>query len=189
MRIHLLLASSVFVLGSYLAVGCASPPAPIPTGAWSVQFVHGDATCVINNHNTVVGMIDVSGATAVVTDGVKGAEVICSVKKNGNGFDIDGHVLNGGSNLSIQVNGLTPGATMMAPVQGVASYISSSTQNVFTSPTTNPCNFYIVPDKEGVTPGNVFVSFDCPDVENGMQHCAINAGVIKMANCDGAVVM
>jgi len=189
MRVHLLLASGVFALTSYVAVGCASPPAPIPTGAWSVQFVRSDPTCVINNHNTTVGMVDATGATQVVTDGVKGAEVICSVLKTGNGFNIDGHVLNGGSNLSIQVNGLTPGATTMAPVQGIASYISSATQNVFTSPASKLCNFYFTDPKQTVTPGNVFVSFDCPEVDNGMQKCGISAGIIKMSNCDGAVAM
>jgi len=174
---------AAFLVGAPLVAGACSTPAPIPAGAWVLTFNHSGPTCQLMTHNDNVGMIDASSAGTLVTDGVSGASVTCTVKGSGT-FSVDGEVLANGSNLRVVIPSITSMATPMAPVMGTVSYISPMTQNIFTSPQGN-CNFYFSDPKETVSAGTIFVSFDCPEVDNGMQMCSITGGHIKVTSCTG----
>jgi hypothetical protein len=170
-----------------LLSGCNDDAAPLPQGAWSLNFVDTGVTCDIKSHNGIVGKIGPSGQTTLVTDGVGGAEVTCSVVQTSSGFKVDAHVLSAGSNLHIALDNITKDATQTAPALGSVGYISPDTQNAFGSTAESPCNFYFLDPAEGVSPGNLWVAFDCPSVFYESQTCQIKAGYMKVVNCDGAV--
>jgi hypothetical protein len=170
--------------------GCADPAAPLPEGGWSLTFAHGTSpTCDISTHNGAVGTVIASGTTKLVTDGVDGASVQCSVTAASGGFKVaNAYVYSKGSSVRITIDNITKDATQDAPATGSVAYVSSQTQNIFQSTAAKPCNFYFLDPAEGVSAGNLWVAFSCEDVAYETQDCAINSGYIKVINCDGAVI-
>jgi hypothetical protein len=181
-------ALSSAAIGGVLFAGCADPAAPLPQGGWSLSFVDTGATCDIKSHNGAVGTVTATGETKLVTDGVGGAEVKCSVEPSGGGFKVDGRVLAMGSNLHVAIDDITKDASQDAPATGSVAYISSETQNAFGSTADMPCRFYFLDAAEKVSAGNIWVAFECDAVVYESQTCALKAGYIKLAHCDGEVV-
>ena len=73
-----------------------------------------------------------------------------------------------------------------APAKGTLSYFSVETADVpYTADATSPCNFYFDGATETVTPGKVWLAFDCPiiaDASTGST-CAIQSGHAVFEDC------
>lgn len=171
---------------SVAAIGCDEAAAPLPQGGWAVSFLNGGGTCNINSHNAAVGEVSQSIANKIVQEGQNGADVTCTVTPSGAGFRVEAQAILGGASLAIAIPEITKDATATAPATGSAAFISSQTQNVFSS-IAKPCNFYFSDPAEGVSAGAIWVAFDCPSIEFQDHECKISTGFAKFINCDGAV--
>lgn len=164
-----------------LAAGCGSSDPPIGQGAWlaSVGFVPG--TCSLSGHNGSVGEVSASTKTEVVTDGVDGASVTCSVTGSSE-FSVEGDVSRGANRLRVEVSGLSSAATIDAPVKGSVSIQTPNTVNEYSS---SSCNFYFESEKQEVAAGRAWVSFECPAIQHlsTRSTCKITHGVILLENC------
>ncbi len=168
------------------AIGCSEPVAPIPAGGWAITFTRTSITCMINSHNNGVGQVSQDGKPVLVSDGIDNANISCAVNPSGGGFDVQAQALQNGKSVSIGVKGLTKTATAANPAKGNITYVSTETADTFSSQLAGtPCDFYFVDGtKETVAAGNVWVAFDCSQIADQNNVCAMS-GYVKFQNCDG----
>lgn len=186
-RLHSILGFLGFsAFAAAAAIGCDEAAAPLPQGGWAVSFISAGGTCNINSHNAAVGEVSKTIAKKLVQEGQSGADVTCTVTPSGAGFKVEAQAILGGASLAITIDEITKDASTTSPAAGKAAFISTQTQNVYSS-LAAPCNFYFDDMAEGVNAGAIWVSFDCPSVEYQDHECGISTGVLKFINCDGAV--
>lgn len=166
------------------AAGCSDPVPPSPNAAWSVSFIDPGLDCAIKGHNEQVGQVDSHKKPTVVTDGIDGAEVQCTVKGDGT-YSVDGRARHKGRALSVKIASISSSATEEAPAAGIVSYSSANTAgDPYVSPPDTPCQFYFVKgSNEGVAKGKVWAAFKCPLVESEGSLCEITQGYVLFENC------
>jgi hypothetical protein len=179
---------STFVLATF-AIGCDEPLPPTPNGAFLVNFFDTGAECPHKSHQGILGVISQTARTTVAVDGIKGAEVGCSVKGPATGpFSIAGDfTFNGTEILTISINAIDGKATEAAPAKGSVGFASAITGGNFFG-SNEPCDFYIEAAGtsgvgEGVKPGSAWLSFKCPSMVESNNVCSLNESYVLMENC------
>lgn len=179
---------SIFVLAT-LALGCDEPVPPTPQGAFQVNFFDTGPMCPHKNHKSVMGVLSQTERTTVAVDGVKAAEVGCTVSGDTLGpFTIKANLeFEGTETLTISVDKIDSKATDAAPAQGTVGFASSVTGGDFFG-SNQPCDFYIEAAGpsgvgEGVKPGAAWLSFKCPSIVQSTDTCALNESYVLVENC------
>lgn len=187
MRLGFLLCSTV-VLASF-ALGCEEPVPPTPTGAFLVNFLDTGAACPQKTHSSTMGVITATAKTTLAVDGVKEADIACSVKGAAAGpFAVEANMTFQGTEiLTISVPKIDGKATDVMPAQGSIGFASSITAGDFYS-SDQPCDFYIEPAGpsgigEGLKPGSAWLSFKCPSIVESNSNCGINESYVYIENC------
>lgn len=180
-------SSSILVLATF-ALGCEEPIPPTPQGAFAVNFADTGADCPHKSHQSEMGIISATERTQIAVDGVKEAEIDCTVSGGDLGpFTVSATMrFEGTEFLSVSVPSIDSKATDATPAQGSVSFKSFTTGKVLGS--SDPCDFYIEPAGpsgvgEGVKPGAAWLSFKCPKVVESMYTCGLNESYILMENC------
>lgn len=171
-------------VGLALLCGCSDPVPPTPRGAFTVSFVDTGVDCQHAGHNTQVGQVGPDNKDKVVVDGTENAEIDCEVHDAGGGkFNVSGSASQADKSINIIVNGITAGATEMAPAKGGISYVSANTVDAYLTSQDNLCDFYFVPPRQGIAAGRVWLAFKCPHIEAEGSVCAIQQGYAIFENC------
>jgi hypothetical protein len=167
-------------------VGCEDPPPPTPAGAFALQFLDSSGNCDPATHNAAMGVVGQEGDPDLVSSGANGAEVTCTVKPSGGGFQINAD-LTDGPNLQVSVPSISADNVDEASgADGSVSYVSSDTGgDVYSAGST--CKFWVNPDSQYIRAGSAWVSFVCPEIGNEGSVCSIENGFLNVKNCDGAV--
>jgi hypothetical protein len=188
MRFDRFLYVSIAPLAAALATGCGDPVPPTPQGAWTASFgpaIDAAADCTIAQHTASIGAVSASTKDKVLADATDGAEIRCSVIGDKT-FNVSGHAERKGIGIDINVKNLTPSATDQAPVAGSVTFVSDKTVVPFASANPDkPCQFYFADPKEGVSGGQVWLAFRCPDlsVSSPQSVCQISQGYAIFENC------
>jgi hypothetical protein len=179
---------STFVLATF-ALGCDEPIPPTPQGAFLVNFFDTGAMCPHKSHQSMMGVLNQTDRTTVAVDGVKTAEVSCSVVGGTLGpFAVEASLtFDGTESLTVSVKNIDSKATDIAPAQGSVGYSSSVTGGNFFG-SNQPCDFYIEAAGpsgigEGVKPGSAWLSFKCPSIVESNNTCSLNESYVLMENC------
>jgi hypothetical protein len=187
----LLSTATVALIGAGV-MACSDPVPPTAQGGFKLRLVSG------NNPNcgqadAFVKVGDADGKTkSEVSDGGD-YRIVCSVKKNGGGYDFSGSVTQASTAIvfSISASGATAGTETAASVQ----ISSKDTQtNTFSS---NACTITLVTDAvpaASIGPGRIYAAFSCPKViePTAMKTCSIAqfdgngtiGGYVAFDNCD-----
>ncbi len=187
-RLHL--AQGWFAVGS-LAVcglwGCEDPPAPTPAGAFALQLGDSGVTCNLATHNAEMGVVGQTGEPDLISDGANGAQVECTVEPSGSAFRVNVALADTAS-LQVNIASISTSSTVDAPAEGSVSYVSTDTGgDVFASPGTTPCRFWVSPDDgQYLEAGSAWLSFECDAVDNEGDSCEIRNGFFTVKNCEGA---
>jgi hypothetical protein len=175
--------------------GCGSSPPPTTDGAWFVSMT-GASTCLnATDIMSMVGVINAGQKGMVVDDGANSTSITCSVTAASSGetgaFDVTatGQAMGGdpmvpnASTLGLTVQNLKPGATATAPITGNVDFSSVATQNNEYS--SDSCQFYFASSSEGVSLGQVWVTFACPMIVDGQQQstCELQPSYAIFENC------
>jgi len=178
---------SILVLGTF-ALGCEEPVPPTPQGGFQVNFVDTGAECPHKSHQSVMGIISQSARTQIAIDGVKGAEIACTVSGKDLGpYTIDANMTFEGTEvLTISVPKIDGKATEAAPAQGSVGFSSAVTGGDFFS-SDKPCDFYIEAGgpagSEGVKPASAWLSFKCPSIVESNTTCGLGESYVLIENC------
>lgn len=180
-------SSSIIVLATF-ALGCEEPIPPTPQGAFAVNFSDTGADCTLKSHQSAMGIITATNRTEIAVDGVKEAEVDCSVIGADLGpFKVSATMRYEGTEfLNVSIPSIDAKATEATPAQGSVGFKSSVTAKLFGS--SEPCDFYIEPAGptgvgEGVKPGAAWLSFKCPTIVESMTTCGLAESHVLMENC------
>jgi hypothetical protein len=169
-------------LAAPLAIGCSDPVPQTPDGAWIVTTIQDDPTaCHIAGHNDEVGQLNASDKLMVVTDGVDGASISCTVAGTGT-FNVSALSQLADKTLNINIPAITAAATEMSPAIGAISYESAKTA----VPYSGNCNFYFTPSTpETVAEGKIWVAFKCDALTAGetMSTCPVSQGYALFESC------
>jgi hypothetical protein len=168
--------------------GCSNPAPLVARGAWAVSFID-TPNCGPGGHNSHIGEIDSDSRTKLVDndellnpeDEGSAVEVTCKVKDNGSGFYVEGYASVQELLLYFIVENLPSGATKDKPAKGTVQYKSHDTGNIFNSPN---CIFYFLNSDQSVKAGDVFLTFECPDIAYAIDNvCIINPGYAAFEHC------
>lgn len=169
-------------LAAALFNGCADPVPQVPDGAWFVSTIQDDPTaCHIAAHNDQVGDVNASERLAVETDGLKGAQISCTVSGSGT-YSVNALATKDGSTLNIVIPKITAKATQDSPAAGAVTYQSPKTVATYSG----SCNFYFTPNTpETVAEGKIWVSFSCDGLVAGesMSTCPVKQGYAIFESC------
>ncbi|MDI3288307.1 hypothetical protein [Polyangium sp. 15x6] len=162
--------------------GCSDPVPPTPQGAFNVQFTDTGVDCAIASHRSEAGDITDSKKTAVLIDGVDGANVTCSVSGAGP-FNVSAKITLGSDGINLSIPAINVGATEASPASGSFAFWSDRTAgDAFSS---SKCSFYFKEGTgEGVASGKLWVSFVCPEVLESTNKCGISESHVIFENCD-----
>jgi hypothetical protein len=161
--------------------GCSDPPLVIPDGAFTVSTIQDmPQLCMIAGHTAKIGDINDSQRKTVVANAEDGAIVSCAVSGTSD-FTVTANIVQGDKSLSIGIASIKPGATLASPASGTIGYSSVNTAgNVYGG----KCNYYFTPNTdETVASGRIWVSFQCPALQQGMSTCPIQQGYAIFENC------
>lgn len=179
-------SSSIVVLAS-LALGCEEPVPPTPQGAFVVNFQQTPG-CPHKSHQSVMGSISATERTTLLVDGIKNADITCTVKGADLGpFSVDASIVfEGTEQLYVNVAKIDSKATEAMPAQGNVAFSSFITGEPFSS--NQPCNFFIAPagpsgKGQGVAPGTAWLSFSCPSLVESNNTCALAESYFIVENC------
>jgi hypothetical protein len=179
---------STFVLAVF-AIGCEEPVPPTPQGAFLVNFSKPDVMCPHKDDRSKMGVIDATNRTTVAVDGIKGAEIGCTVSGNTLGpFTVKADLqFEGTETLTVSIDKIDSKATDAAPAKGTVGFSSSITGGDFFG-SNEPCDFYIEAAGpsgigEGIKPGSAWLSFKCPSMVQSMDKCALNESYVLVENC------
>ncbi|WP_437631208.1 hypothetical protein [Sorangium sp. So ce854] len=169
-----------------LGFGCSDPAPPTPRGAYYMNFAKPGASCNASSHSEALGEVSESARSRVVTDGEEGAEIECSVTGSGT-FKVSARARNNPEVTEIRVNipSISPAATQEEPATGSVSFSSAETVGKpFVSDPANPCKFWFEPESEqGVSPGEIWVVFECPAMKESQYTCALRRGALAFDGC------
>ncbi len=176
-------------LGLGVCAGCSDPVPPAPHGAWVVEF-QSLGNCGPNSHVTKMGDLTAVELTALEQDTVNGARIDCGVRQDGNQFSINAYAAKGANALQISVSGLTKAATSADGewVAGAIRYQGAQSVNDYSSPADEPCHFFFEtdPQRNNTAAGIVWLSFECPVVENVSinEQCILKTSRAAFELCD-----
>jgi hypothetical protein len=188
---HLMRFALVDVCAAALVAvaGCGPVSFPFPEGAWSVSLISGTGgVCPFPNSKSMTGSITDQVKNVVVSDDTLDT-IECSVAPASAGVNAFSVVAFGedlrthGSSLSMLIPSITAETTVTNPALGSVELVSAATfENAFVGRT---CNFFFSSPSEGVSPGQTWVTFDCPTVTNGqtMSTCSIARSFAIFENC------
>lgn len=169
-----------------LGFGCSDPSPPTPRGAYFMNFAKLGASCNAQSHSEALGEVSQASRLRVVTDGQESAEIDCSVTGSGT-FKVSARARNNQEATEIRVNipSISPSATQEEPATGSISFSSAETAGKpFVSDPENPCQFWFVPESEqGVSPGEIWVAFECPSMKESQYTCALRRGALAFDGC------
>jgi len=181
---RLVLVSSSLALLSVAA--CSDPVLPPSEGAFAFPFQQPSG-CSISNHNPQVGNITYDKVSSFEIDGVNGAEVYCQVSGDGS-YYVDAFVSGKGRQITIEVKSLSESNEKTSPAEGTVTYLSVETTKTYSSPSEEKCLFYLSHAKQQVNKGALFITFECPSLDNletnPHSECASGVGWIALQNCD-----
>jgi hypothetical protein len=171
--------------------GCSEAVPVASEGAYSVSFLQAASStekCIVGSHNAQVGSVTSADLDALVKDSVNGARLQCSVKSEGGSFSAAGIIEDAsGNHIDFLIPSITASANEANPATGTVGFRSANTQNIYRSPTTAPCKFWIAGTNGQVDEGRIWVSFRCEQVSYpaNSSTCQIAPGsAIAMQNCD-----
>jgi hypothetical protein len=148
----------------------------------------GSQGCEVTGHNATLGDVTPTTKDKLLKNNVEGAEVDCSVTGSGS-YNLDLSAFQGSNGLFISVGGLKPrgsgGPTKEAPAPGTVSFHSATTVlEVYSS--NEPCNFFFADESnQDVAAGRVWLSFNCPVIQQGSSLCEIGDSYAIFENCTG----
>ena len=180
---------SLVVPVALFACGCSEAVPPLSSGAFQLTFQslshEPGVPCGVATHNVQVGAVDAANLTSLIKDTVDGTTVLCSVEGTGS-FAVHAQIEHAPNYLQIEIPAISVDNKDTSPAAGSLALASATTVTSFTSPETQPCNFYLSGSKEQVIPGAAWLSFDCPVVKNASagKSCAVETGVIAVESCD-----
>jgi hypothetical protein len=156
----------------------------VADGAFTLTTIQDDPlACMIAGHTASVGAIDAATRTMVVTDGMGGSHVTCSVAGTSS-FAVHGTLDdtgNSGSYFEILIPDIAPGASQGAPASGTLSFSAPWTAG---NPYSGSCDFYFTTGtQETVDAGKVWVTFECAAVTSGGSTCPVKIGYAIFENC------
>lgn len=182
------LAAGVTAVLATTFAACSEPAPLIPKGAWSLVFIDTGSGCQIAGHNVGIGEVTADKRQTLVedgnVDGTVNTSVICSVIDNGGSFYFDAAESNSAGNvLTLIVNELPSDASKDKPAKGTVSYMSPNTAATFSS---QQCDFYFIDGTgQGVQPGNVWLTFECPTISAAQDNvCQIQIAYAAFEQCD-----
>jgi hypothetical protein len=181
---RLVLVSSSLALLSVAA--CSDPVLPPSEGAFAFSFQQPSG-CSISNHNPTFGEISYDDVNHFEIDGLDGAEIYCQVSGEGN-YYVDAFISGKGRQISIEIKSLSESNEKTSPAEGTVTYNSLETTKTYSSPSEEKCIFYLSHAKQQVTKGALFITFECPSLDNletnPHSECATGVGWIGLQNCD-----
>jgi hypothetical protein len=184
---HGFFSASVLALATF-ALGCEEPIPPTPQGAFQVNFADTGVDCTHKSHQSEMGIITATDRTQIAVDGVKEAEIECTVSGAALGpFNVSATMrFEGTEVLTVSIPSIDAKATEATPAPGSAGFKSSVTLDFYGS--SDPCDFYIAPAGptgagQGVKPGAAWLSFKCPTIVESMNTCGLNESYILLENC------
>lgn len=191
------MSTSIRFVGCFAAAltlssaGCSEAVPVASEGAYSVSFLQAASStskCIVASHNSQVGGVTSADLDALLKDAQNGARLQCTVKKEGAGFSAVGIIEDvNGNHLDFSVPLITAAANETSPATGTVGFRSATTQNIYRSPTTAPCKFWIAGTNGQVDEGRIWMSFRCEQVSDPGHDssCQIAPGsAIAMQNCD-----
>jgi hypothetical protein len=178
-----------------LLLSCSDPPSPpaqaaftitvSPGGTGSCTTTHGPAGVPTDDtSNTIYNQLHCdrkSGCTPdqfVRVDGQEGDSVSCSVKSNGNGFDVQFEFISGHMTLT---------GTSTAPVTQSQGALTMNSVYEGQDSLKGTCNTIINPPHVGgISAGQIWATFNCPEFSDptapGSTACAAS-GAFIFENC------
>jgi hypothetical protein len=188
MSLALTAAGAAALLASAFA-GCSQPAPRIPEGAWYLRFDDAGLMCDPGPHEADIGEVSSANRTTLVEDDETFEELVvtvyCSVVDKEGTFSLNaGASTPNGTGLTLIVNELSPTATKDNPSIGSVSY-RHAVETAGVPYSSSMCNFYFADGTgQGVQPGTVWVSFDCPTVSSAPNDCTIPDGVAAFEQCE-----
>ena len=181
---RLVLVSSSLALLSVAA--CSDPVLPPSEGAFAFPFQQPSG-CSIQNHNPSFGEVSYDKVSNFEIDGVNGAEIYCQVSGEGP-YYVDAFVKGKSRTITIEVKALSESNEKTSPAEGSVTYVSVETTKKYSSPSEEKCLFYLSHAKQQVNKGALFITFECPSLDNletnPHSECASGVGWIALQNCD-----
>ncbi len=175
--------SSLSLLG---VAACSDAVLPPSEGAFAFPFQQPSG-CSISNHNPQVGNVSYDDVSSFEIDGVDGAEIYCKVSGGGE-FYIDAFVKGKRGQITVEVDSISETNEKTNPAEGRVTYLSVETTKKYSSPSEEKCIFYFAHPKQQVNSGSVFLTFECPSLDNletnPPSKCASGQGWIALQNCD-----
>lgn len=175
-------ASGLTAALAALFAGCSEPPPLIPKGAWSVVFTAplGSSCKHGPGENQMIGDVTGNSRTKLIEDGVDDTLVSCSVIQEESSFRVETVQSADSRTLTLAFN-ITANATKENPAKGTVSYATPFTGTTFTS---TECNFYFLNTGQGVQAGQVWVTFECPELAAAQDDiCAIDIAYAAYEQC------
>jgi hypothetical protein len=182
---HIALGSIAAIAGfGAFAAGCGDDPIIPPKGGWAIAFSPGTsgACPLATPHNGQVGTVSATSADGVVTHGVDGADVECTITGSGT-FDVQAKASMDGSILSITIPAINANASKDDPASGTAAYAGPGTSSLSYA---GACDFYFDFEDQTVDTGKIWVSFTCDEVTSGNQGPCTFSGTAVFQDCIGA---
>lgn len=188
--------TAVFALG---ALACSDPVPPPAQGAFIASIGPSpspppDSACATSAFTYDVPKIRDMMLQDALTEskylhktinGEKGAKVSCTVKGGANGFTFSGQILLGGRGLQISNGTLGPTKTGTATITVSNSERLSPAQLI--SPADVPCTVsaaQVGGNNLQVAAGNIWATFDCPQVNLPPTSSCGADGVFVLENCE-----
>jgi hypothetical protein len=170
--------------------GCGGGTPLTPDAAWTVNISAdisgGSNQCMIPESTGTLGTVSADAINARVSDGTAMASITCAVSGTGP-YAVNAQTQQGADTLTISIPSITSAATATAPALGSVIYASNATVATFSS---GSCNFWFPSGSgEGVNPGQIWVTFDCPTIVDASTNdtCSLpsdNPSVALFESCD-----
>ena len=176
--------ASAALTAAFVTVGC-SDAVPLPAeGAFVASFSKTASCQRAELHTGQIGNVTPTSLDTLRRDG-EGADIYCQVTASGGGFDVRGVLEEKTTFLQFEVS-IGSDAAVGNEAAGIVTYKSSGTTNSYTSPATEPCQFWFEGGDETVAEGRFWAQFRCPSVVAGStgDTCAINVSTVALQNCD-----
>jgi hypothetical protein len=178
------------------SAGCSDPVPPTPQGAWKVNFSQtpNAAKCRVMGHSANIGGISETARTAVIPSGGQAiadsgeapVTVTCTVAGAGP-FYVEGSVNQGARGLEVAISKIDASARESSPAIGSVSYVDEHTVASYRS---TECKFYFEEGRTRIAPGQVWLSFSCPEISAASTlaaTCGLSESYVIFENCNQAV--
>ncbi|MFT3768132.1 MAG: hypothetical protein QM820_21995 [Minicystis sp.] len=168
--------------------GCSEPVPQSADGAFFIATSQPDpSVCIHVGHTTQVGTVDSTQRTTVVTDGVDGINVSCTVESLAGSMTppylVKGKIdalSKSGNYMELLIPSISPNAKPDAPAQGSVVFSDPKTAG---NPYSGPCDFYFEQSNQTVDNGRAWLSFKCAELTSSMSKCPLTTGYVILENC------